>query len=350
MRIRYGLSFSRVVLAFTGLFVLASTGCAQGRTLPDPQATAASTALGPFVTDGTMARQDWTLVEAYSDDFNQKGIARDKWNTEPRSWGRTWSWSGANASLADGNLRLKMMYSPHKVHRRKQYYTSGILESRKPVLYGYFEARIKGSYPQPGTCPAFWLGGHKVLQYEDNWTEIDILEAGRYAQTVKHVFRPYYVTHKVRVFQHPDAPTLSPQGRREWMHDVGGGLVSWDPSAQYHVYGLEWTPRVIRTYVDGELQGTISNRWWHKPLLVILSLGLRKPYMEEPSPEGFPAVMSVDYIRVWKSSNLDALPPLQPAGPVSNRGQWKNSLKVRRQAPPLPGNQRRSGAVLFLIW
>ncbi len=59
---------------------------------------------------------------------------------------------------------------------------------------------------------------------------------------------------------------------------------------------------MFRRFVDGEQVAERENAFWHQPLDVTLSMGLRPPLGYEPSRGGFPTTMQVDYIRVWQQS------------------------------------------------
>lgn len=280
----------------------------------------------PLVTDGSLNIHDWILDKGDSDEFDGKSLDTRKWNPLPRQRGWNFSWRESNVSVSNGKLRLEMKYQPNRSVGKYKHYTTGIIVSRKPFLYGFFQARIKGAYPQPGTVSAFWLSNHATLDDMTGiWTEIDILEA--LERTKPSETGIPFVTHAVHVFRHPDAPDLSPYDKPEWGYPVGSRAVNWNPFDQYHVYGLEWTPREIKMYVDGHLQGEVYNRWWHNPLFLIFSLELRPPFRRHPSPKGFPGHMSVDYVRIWTSAKVQALKPLLPRKKVLTRKAWLQTLK-----------------------
>jgi hypothetical protein len=65
------------------------------------------------------------------------------------------------------------------------------------------------------------------------------------------------------------------------------------------VYSCLWTTQEIRFFVDGRLLSVEPNSYWHRPMDVVLSLGLRGPLDKIPSADGFPTWAAVDYLRVW---------------------------------------------------
>ncbi len=227
----------------------------------------------------------WVLLNEYSDEFNGNKLDTVRWNHRVRPWG-LWTWRPENVTVSDSMLLLTMRYQPHQRKKKKLFYTSGAIKSKLPaLLYGYFEARIKAAPRYPGVCSAFWIS-HRS---KEKWTEIDFVEL---KQNPRHANQIDFYTH---VFYHPELKQKKPLRKgQSW-------IAPWDPSADFHVYGCQWTESDIRWYVDGKMVAIKKNIYWHQPLDVILSMGLRRPLKKHPSPQGFPTQMLVDYIRVWKA-------------------------------------------------
>lgn len=72
-----------------------------------------------------------------------------------------------------------------------------------------------------------------------------------------------------------------------------------NPADEFHVYSLEWNSRELMWYVDGKEVARRNNEFWHQPLDVVMSVGLRPPLTTLPQTTGFPTVAQVDYVRVW---------------------------------------------------
>lgn len=225
----------------------------------------------------------WVLQAAYSDEFDGLGLDQKKWNNNVGSW-KTWSWKPENVAVRDGNLAITMNYLPHQRDGKDIYYTSGIVMSRKPVLYGYFEARIKGAPLYPGVCPAFWAWRKE----KGLWTEIDFVEM------TEHHKGPQAIETNTHVFMHPSLPET------KQVHEGRLYNAPWDPREDFHVYGCEWDATEIRWYIDGKLVAKRSNEYWHQPLDLTLSMGLRPPLSKVSSAEGFPTTFLIDYVRVWQ--------------------------------------------------
>lgn len=227
------------------------------------------------------------LRPEFSDEFDGNELDIAKWNSDVEDWG-VWSWEPENVWTEDGNLHVRMQYHEHERDDKKLYYTSGIIRSRAtPIKYGYFEARIKAAPRFPGVCPAFW-----AYRIEDDlWTEID------FAELTEHgAGKPHYIDTNTHVFRHPALPA------GQELHEQRHYHAPFDPRDDFHIYGCEWDEREIRMYIDGKLVNARVNEYWHQPLDVVISFGLRNVLKETPSGKGFPTVFLVDYVRVWQKA------------------------------------------------
>ncbi len=233
----------------------------------------------------------WTLQSDYSDEFNHPKLDLTKWDNDPRDWG-VWSWEPENSWTANGNLHLRMQYKKHTRASKILFYTSGIIKSRAaPIKYGYFEARLKGAPRFPGVCPAFWV----YRSYKnDSWTEIDFVELTEISHKVRRIDTNLHAFHHPKLFNgERRMPGNHHIERRHWD-------APWDPREGFHVYGCEWNEHQINWYIDGKLVNQAENKYWDRPLDVVMSFGVRDPLKNKPSEEGFPTTFQVDYIRVWK--------------------------------------------------
>lgn len=200
------------------------------------------------------------------------------------SWIRVDDVSFSNNSTTQTNLVL----NPGFESRNNVYYKSGGIKSMDTIKYGYFEARIDGSTPIPGTSPAFWL---KAI--DDNYgNEIDVIEFGqapsdihRLDMNLHNYKKPNYVSH--------------------W-NTAGHYTASYDPSAGYHTFGLDWGPGYQRWYIDGVLRRSTNYEIYDQIAMEIYaSLGLRYPYTDNPTSTGFPGDSAkFDYVRVWKHGSI----------------------------------------------
>jgi beta-glucanase (GH16 family) len=231
-------------------------------------------------------RDGWTPVPSMSDEFNDSTLDLTRW--QPRIDG----WSGRqpalfvaeNVAVADGRLMLKMAHQAVPANYQAAGYhdfTAAAVQSRKSVLYGYFEIRAK-AMPSAGSS-AFWLAG----QTSRNWNEIDVFEIAARAPGDPH-----------KIFM--DAHVFRVNGR-EINQSLSGILpTNQNMSDGFHVFGLEWTADSIDTYLDGQHVRHICNTSWHMPLRIILDAETQPQWWGLPALSDLPSTYQIDYIRVWQ--------------------------------------------------
>jgi len=244
---------------------------------------------------------EWNKIEELTDEFDTLVIDKEKWNNNVADWG-VWSWEPENAFLHNGSLHVRMSFEPHKRGGEQLYYKSGIVRSIKPITYGYFEARIKGCSRFPGVCPAFWMKG----DLDGESSEIDFMEIQEIEKNISQIDCNLH------------ANTMD-NGKKVWHRERRHWNAPWDPRDDFHIYGCENTPDSIHWYIDGNKVLSAKNEYFHLPMYVMLSMGVRTPlrYFAAPNPEhpeaqrafadpktstaeGFPTEMLVDWIRVWQ--------------------------------------------------
>ncbi|WP_372725785.1 kappa-carrageenase [Novipirellula sp.] len=263
---------------------------------------------------------EWELVPEFSDEFNGDTINAQKWNTNTEDWG-TWSWEPENTSQNNGSLHLQMVQQTHQRGNQKLDYKSGIARTHKTITYGYFEARVKGCSRFPGASPAFWLHSkgpenrYRAIDGETvTYSEIDVIELQQSeydALTKQH--------HGVNHIDCNLHTQLLKNGAKVWIRPNTNPLMCknefvapWDPRDDYHLYAVENTENWVVWYIDGKEIGRKPNLYWHLPMHITFSLGLRYPFegyqngnrvpvYEKTTNEGFPTAMSVDYVRVWQN-------------------------------------------------
>jgi beta-glucanase (GH16 family) len=249
--------------------------------------------------------ESWRLI--WSDEFNGPtgaGIDTNKWTAETggNGWGnREWEFytaSPRNAAL-DSNGCLDIVALKLPAHTFNTSYGNGAYSSARLITgkkffvkYGRIEARIKIPAGQ-GLWPAFWMLG------EDNATvgwpqcgEVDIMEnIGKAPDTVwGSLHGPGY----------PGSQSLTTAfhlKNRERFAD------------NFHVFAIEWEENEIRWYVDGQLYErrtpadfSARKKWvFNKPFFLLLNLAVGGDWPDNPDQTTrFPAVMAVDYVRVYQ--------------------------------------------------
>ncbi|MDO6719923.1 family 16 glycosylhydrolase [Psychrosphaera sp. 1_MG-2023] len=285
-------------------------------------------------TDNT----NWQYVASLSDEFNSTKVDEGKWTNSPEGWG-PWSWTKDNVTVEDGNLNIALTYEKHQAVRRAYkdggrkvttdlFYKSGIIRSHEYQTYGYYEARMKGIPTFPGSSPAFWIyslndeiskmGLKGKHEGEATYSEVDIVELQQ-AEWDKNAPLGYDGANVIDMNLHTriiengkeiwKRPGKYPELTRNKIH------ADFDARDDFHIYGAEVTPEVIRWFIDGVQVAEKPNLHWHLPMHVTLSLGLRYPHVsynncpngfvrctvpEKATAEGYPSAMQVDWVRVYK--------------------------------------------------
>ncbi len=239
---------------------------------------------------GSKAQLTWNLV--WSEEFGGSALNEETWNYDigfgNSGWGNNelqYYRSGtSNLVIADG----KASFIAKQENFGSAQYTSARIQSKGKydVQYGRIEARIKVPMGQ-GIWPAFWMLGSNIDAV--GWPEcgeIDILE---------------HVNNEMQV-----------HGTLHWDnngHQYQGGSISTDPTI-YHNYAIEWDAEQIRWYLDGVLyyyRNITAAQYseFHQPFFFILNVAVGGNWPGSPdNTTVFPAVMEVDFIRVYEWSEL----------------------------------------------
>ncbi|PWJ41804.1 Ig-like domain-containing protein [Sediminitomix flava] len=270
--------------------------------------------------------ENWVIKWNRSDDFNGTSVNRSMWNPNVSHVG-VWSWDNDNVTVSNGTAKIKVTQENHtrtfwdgcngkQVQNFELYYKSGILKSFATGTYGYYEAKIKGADLFPGVCPAFWLYSsidRSLTSPGDvQYSEIDIVEMQQ--GDTDHGFgnNPKGMEHNLHtiVVNENGTPTWHrPKAYPE--ENMNLYEAPFDPRNDFHIYGCEVTKEKITWYVDGVKVGEKENLYWHRPMNVTFSVGLRRQFTEfrcnqfypnaaNTTTQGFPTTMEIDYVRVWE--------------------------------------------------
>ena len=250
------------------------------------------------------AESGWTLV--WSDEFSGPDGSRPdpaKWRLDVggKGWGNDeleyYTRRPQNSFIRGGNLVIQAQREsftgPDHVTRD---YTSARMTTQGlfAQAYGRFEARIKIPRAQ-GLWPAFWLLGNNVGK--TGWPacgEIDIME---------NIGRERFSIHGSM-----HGPGYSGDLGLTSEYKLPGGDQFFD---DFHVFAIEWEPKVVHFFVDQELYATFTPsrlpagmRWvFDHPFFIILNVAVGGDWPGPPdSTTVFPQVMLVDYVRVYKRS------------------------------------------------
>ena len=252
----------------------------------------------PLIVGGDGPRPETiAFLPDYSDEFGGDRLDTDKWSTQSPPYGGQ-TWSARNVAVADGVLRLTARNEPKRIHDDFYPYCAGRVRAKAdPLLYGYFESRLKGAPLFPGVCPAFW-----AFRRDDaagTWTEIDFVELTQASYGT--IGSPCRIDGTLHVFKLRGQPEIGPRGQVE---DQQYYMADFDPREDFHVYGCWWTKDAVSWFLDGKrIFHRDQNQYWHQPLDVNCSIEIRPPLIKEPTPKGFPTTAEFDYVRVWKLSD-----------------------------------------------
>lgn len=248
--------------------------------------------------------KDWKLV--WEDDFS-----KDDGKIDPKKW--TFKIDGKG----NGNEELQY-YSddPKNAHiENGQLVITGIKEKMKwanytsaklwtkgnfEFQYGRAEACIKVPKAQAGDWPAFWMMPHEPSPYGGwpNCGEIDIMEV------INKEDKLYGTNHfgkepkqgGSQVTLPPDNSVNPPRA------------IAFDQD--FHIYGVEWEPKVFRWYLDHKCYGSLE-KWgsngapfpapFDQKFYIILNYAVGGQWPKAPDASStYPQSMFVKYVRVYQ--------------------------------------------------
>ena len=187
---------------------------------------------------------------------------------------------------------------------------------------------MKGIPTFPGSSPAFWIyslneeinamGLKNSEEGNVTYSEVDIVELQQ-SEWIHGSYKKYDDANVIDMNLHT---RVIENGKETWKRpgkypELTRNKIQADFDARddFHVYGAEVSKEKITWYIDGEKVAEKPNVYWHLPMHVTLSLGLRRPHVtynncpdglercpvpEEATSEGYPSAMQVDWVRVYK--------------------------------------------------
>jgi len=220
----------------------------------------------------------YTLV--WADEFNESQLDTNKWDFRTDS--KMWSAQKAeNVSVRDGRLIL----SVKKEEAGDQHYTGAGVISKLAFKYGYYESRLKVP-PGAGWHTSFWMMKHdgtggtgpSASTQELDVCENDSVNLHGYGVNV-HKWKP--LPHVAMGYKSVRTPDLS---------------------ADFHVFGCEFTPETVKYFFDGKLVQTVAvTNFMHSEQHIWLtaiasSLGGTKAVDDAK----LPAAAEYDYVRFYE--------------------------------------------------
>ena len=272
------------------------------------------------------------LALTFADEFNGSSLDPMKFsNGHP--WNPSSSYAG-NVTLSGGCLNL------NAVRVNSTAFTGAGIATRPPsgsdlfdMTYGYVEARMK--MPSlPGSWPAFWM-------LENGWPpELDINE---FPVFVDGTFNPYNYSDNIHYTDSSGAAASLGNG----VHYAGVG----DLTADFHNYGMRWTPTSVTFYIDGAVQSTITDptaianlvKSGGGPMYIMLDNSGGGSWPGVPSesqwPDGATSTVQIDWVRVWKDTGGNAGSIAWNNSAANGVGSWTDPTAWSGGATPQLSSQ-----------
>ena len=272
--------------------------------------------------------ENWNPEPVWRDEFDGNSLDGTKWTALNGGWGdegqqvrNCYTRSDENINVSGGSLNLIGLYKPGATctggNTKTGNFTSGFVQTKNKAYfkYGYIEARIKMP-KNKSTWPGFWMSPNNSPYGPGwpDWGEIDIVETKgsnrQFAASDAHW----------RDKNTPTGQTGSHRNRQGVIPPSKFGTNN--DTTEWHTYGVKWTEGKLEYFIDGEWHHTITefknsnstgspNGPFDQNFFLRLNLAIGGNYIDSPwddpinsvgaaNGEGFPATMSVDYVRVYE--------------------------------------------------
>ncbi|WP_297794937.1 glycoside hydrolase family 16 protein [uncultured Eudoraea sp.] len=239
-----------------------------------------------------------TLV--WQDEFDGNTLSEENWvfETGDHGWGnneRQNYVANENVEVSDGTLKIiakRIQIAPGTFE-----YTSSRLNSTTDFIYGRMEIRAKiPEHKGDGLWPALWMLGSNINTV--GWPacgEIDIMEYVSFEPNQTH-----FSIHSTA------------NNHRNGTQITSGPVALESIEEEFHNYGILWTNKYIKFYLDDidNIQLTFpkpaitnAENWPFSGsfyFLMNIAVGGDWGGIEGIDDEIFPAVMEVDYVRVYQ--------------------------------------------------
>jgi beta-glucanase (GH16 family) len=221
----------RVPLIASLILSLAACGGSDGEESPNS------------ATGGSGGGSEGSFDLLYRDDFDALDPAR--WQLMTHSWGSNLAlFSAQAASVEDGLLSIRLLPAPPNTVDPEgvmKPFLGAEVRSRDSLAYGRVKARIRFAR---GSAVISSLVTIYTPWPADDWNELDVECLGA---------SPEGLQYNAQVYTGP--PTMPPVTTSvSPTPDVFTDTLPFDPSADFHVYSVEWTPSGATFSVDDELR------------------------------------------------------------------------------------------------
>jgi beta-glucanase (GH16 family) len=180
----------------------------------------------------------------FRDDFD--ALDPSRWQLMTHSWSTNLAlFSAQAASIEGGALAIRLLPAPEGTadNGAAKQFLGAEVRSRATLTYGRVRARIKFAR---GSAVVSSLVTIYTPWPADNWNELDVECLGSAPEALEYNAQVYTGPPTTPPVTTPVSPTP----------DVHEDPLPFDPSADFHVYTIEWTPAGAKFLVDDELRHT----------------------------------------------------------------------------------------------
>jgi hypothetical protein len=246
---------------------------------------------------------------AWSDEFNGTVLDTAKWNyrTDTRFWSLQ---RAANVRVASGSLYLDLKKETFGTTS----YTGGGVISKKLFRYGYYEARMKVP-PGAGWHSSFWMMKYNRPATDTVSIELDPIENDSITP----------LKYGVNTHRHLPTPHLT-YGNKN--------VTTPSLSANYHVFGCEFTPTLIRYFFEGDVVQTVNaSQFPHNDLNIWLtSIAAPLGGTTRVDDTKLPAAALYDYARFFAPRATASVNVTAPGSAGVTLASTNHSLRVAANA------------------
>jgi beta-glucanase (GH16 family) len=186
-----------------------------------------------------------TYTLLYRDDFDTLDASR--WQLMTHSWGSNLAvFSPDTATVEDGILKIRLLPAPDGTTDPEgvpKPFLGAEVRSTNALKYGRVTARVKFAR---GSAVISSLVTIYTPWPADDWNELDIECLGKSPEGIQYNAQVYTGPPTTPPVSSPVSPTP----------DLFQDALPFDPSADFHVYTIEWSPSGARFLVDDELRHT----------------------------------------------------------------------------------------------
>ena len=269
---------NRFALSLCMILLTSWTGSAFAQNAEQKPTTVPAAGITPTCKDASL--QGYVLK--WSDEFEAPELDKAKWlyRTDTKMLSTQ---KPENVSVANGKLLLHLK----KEESGPTHYTGGGVISKEAFKYGYYEARLK-TPPGAGWHTSFWTmkhdgsGGTGVYVA---FQELDIIEQNSNIPNCYDV-----ATHRWK------------QPYKSFGGKVVRGPQSLNLSADFHIYGCEFTPTTANYFFDGTLVQTVdvSKIEHNEQNIWLTSIACQTGDKKGVDETKLPSTAEFDYVRFFE--------------------------------------------------